>query len=102
MCRELPTTTGANRLTVRRRIVLRTWMRGPMGPVILARLGRHRWSEPLAKTSITAGYEGPSCSLSLHSSVNRSQAGEELPVSEDRRAMATAVSSCSDFGVGWT
>jgi hypothetical protein len=44
----------------------------------------------------------PAPSLYLHSSVNRSHEGEELPVSEDRRAMAIAVGSCSDSGVGWT
>jgi hypothetical protein len=74
----------------------------PMRPVILAPLGPHRWSEDLAKLGITVRYESPASSLCLHNWVNRSHEGDELPVSEDRRAIATAVGSCSDVGAGWT
>ena len=73
-----------------------------MRPVLLPPLGRHRWSEHLAKLGITVRYECPASSLYLHNSVKRSHEGEELPMSEDRRATAMAVSSCSDFGVAWT
>lgn len=59
-----------------------------MRPAILAPLGRQRWSEHLAKIGVNVGYEGPASSLCLHNSVNRSQEGEELPVSEDRSAAA--------------
>ena len=90
---------GVDRLDPK--IVPRTWVRGldeSDNFLLLA----CQVAGNLATVGVAAGYDSPASSLSLHNSVNRSQAGEEMPVSEDRRAMATAVGSCSDFGVGWT
>ena len=70
--------------------------------VVRSLWGPHKWPEHRVKPGVTGVYGSPVSSLYLHNSVNRSQEGEELVVSEDRRAIAVAVGSCSDFEVGRT